>query len=423
MTTGAFCGFDGKLTGEHVFGDWIARLNLTSDRVPHGAGPLNRLGRDLGTYPPFRQTVQDVCGRCNSGWMSGLEAIAQRVLSPLILGRPHVIEPADQAPTTVWVHKSALVAMLVSSDEARADGYGVPPGEYHDLYRARENGHPVPGTQCWIARYEGTRLASARVVPVDVVLDGHDEPDRPMGYLMTILVGQLLLQAVRFATPHLAINVVNVPAMHQIWPILPPVKRSSHRVVTDDDFLDVAGGRRLVSTEPPLSIRSWRPATELSRSRLVDGMVELPTICGDHVVYYPAVLAADSARRRGDTWALLRIRHLVRVRGQLPDPDRSRRCALQGRRTGRRDSIALREPVRTLRRDRGCERPLRVEVGRAVLVRVARARRPLLDAADLESVVEANRRRPRPDRTAPPERCGCSGRRHRRRQGQAGCCR
>ena len=50
--------------------------------------------------------------------MSGLEAIAQRVLSPLILGRPHVIEPADQAPTTVWVHKSALVAMLVSSDEA-----------------------------------------------------------------------------------------------------------------------------------------------------------------------------------------------------------------------------------------------------------------------------------------------------------------
>ena len=296
MTTCAFCGFDGKLTGEHVFGDWIARLSLTSDRIPHGAGPLNRLGRDLGTRPPFRQAVQDVCGRCNSGWMSGLEAIAQRVLSPLILGRPHVVEPADQAPITAWVHKSALVAMLVSSDEARADGYGVPPGEYHDLYRASENGYPLPGTQCWIARYEGTRLASARVVPVAVALGDHDEPDRPSGYLMTIVVGQLLLQAVRFTTPHLAINVVSAPAMHQIWPIVPPVRRSSNRVVTDDEFFDVAGGRRLVSSEPPLSIRSWTPATELSPSRLVGGMVELPTICGDHVVYYPAVLAAAAMR-------------------------------------------------------------------------------------------------------------------------------
>ncbi len=242
VTTCAFCGFDGKLTAEHVFADWIARLNLPTDHVPHGAGRLNRLGRDLGTRPPFRQTVQDVCTRCNSGWMSGLEATAQRVLSPLILGQPHVIEPADQASTAVWVHKTALVAMLVSSDEARAEGYGVPPSEYHDIYRARENGHPLPGTQCWIARYEGTRLASARVVPVAVVLNDHDEPDRPTGYLMTILVGQLLLQAVRFTTSGLAINTVNVPAMQQIWPIRSLVERSSNQVVTDDEFLDLAGG-------------------------------------------------------------------------------------------------------------------------------------------------------------------------------------
>jgi hypothetical protein len=288
----------GKLTGEHVFGGWIARLNLTTNYVPHGTGPLNRLGRDLGTRPPFRQMVQDVCSRCNSGWMSGLEATAQHVLSPLILGQLLAIEPADQAPIAVWVHKTALVAMLVSSDEARADGYGVPPGEYHDIYRAPKNGHPLPGTQCWIARYEGTRLASARVVPVTVVLDGQGEPDSPTGYLMTILVGQLLLQAVRFTSPYLAINVANTPAMQQIWPILPPVVSSSSQVVTDDEFLEVADGRQIASSEPPLSIRPLIPATELSRSRLVNGMVELPTICGDHVAYYPAVLAAAATGGR-----------------------------------------------------------------------------------------------------------------------------
>jgi hypothetical protein len=285
VVTCAFCGVDGKLTGEHVLGGWIARLNLTSDHVPHGAGALNRLGRDLGTRPPFRQTVQDVCSRCNSGWMSGLEATAQRVLSSLILGERLTIESADQAPITVWVHKTALVALLVSSDEARADGYGVPAGEYHDIYRARVDGQPPSGTQCWIARYEGARLASARVVPVAVVLDDHGEPDRPTGYLMTILVGQLLLQAIRFTTPSFAINVANAPAMQQIWPILPPVVPSSNQVVTDDEFVDVAGGRRIVSSEPPLWIRPWTPATDLSRSRLVNGMVELPTICGVHVVY------------------------------------------------------------------------------------------------------------------------------------------
>lgn len=66
----------------------------TRTRVLQGAGPLNRIGRELGVRRPFRQTVRDVCGDCNHGWMSRLEVVAQRVLTPFILGQPGQIEAA-----------------------------------------------------------------------------------------------------------------------------------------------------------------------------------------------------------------------------------------------------------------------------------------------------------------------------------------
>ena len=109
---------------------------------------------------------------------------------------------------------------------------------------------------------------------------------------MTILVGQLLLQAVRFTAPS-----PGDQRCQRACDARDLADPSGRRTVVESGrdrhgFLDFAGGRRLVSTEPSLSIRPWTPATEFSRGRLVDGMVELPTICGDHLIYYPALLAA-----------------------------------------------------------------------------------------------------------------------------------
>jgi hypothetical protein len=78
-----FCGAEGRLTGEHVFGDWLSRIGLVSEPVGHAAGPLNRNLRDLGVTPPFQRTVRDVCAQCNNGWLSRLETIAHRVPTPL----------------------------------------------------------------------------------------------------------------------------------------------------------------------------------------------------------------------------------------------------------------------------------------------------------------------------------------------------
>lgn len=158
----AFCDFTGKLSGEHVLGDWLTRIGLDLEPVPHGTGSLNQVGKDLGVRPPFLQKVPDVCGDCHHGWMSRLEVIAQRVLAPFILGEPGEIEVADVGAVAAWIQKTALTAMLVSSEEERAGGYGLPASEYRELYALRNEVQPHPASQFWIGRYEGVRCGSHR---------------------------------------------------------------------------------------------------------------------------------------------------------------------------------------------------------------------------------------------------------------------
>jgi hypothetical protein len=293
--TCAFCGATAKLTGEHVLGDWLSRIGLELDPVAHRTGPLNRIGRDVGVTPPFRRTVRDVCGRCNNGWMSQLEDVAKRVLTPCILGESSRIERADHHAIAAWLEKTALVAMLVSSEHERAAGHGLPPEEYHALYDQRAAIEPLPASQVWIGRYGGEqRLASTWVTPFVLAIEGLPEPELPHGYAMTLVLGDLLLFGVRFTTPSLEVKVMKRHGFAQLWPVASDIAWPTGPAVDDAAFLALAAGKELQVAEHQLSLRPWKPATEISASQLVGSMIELPTICGKHVVYYPAVLAAEA---------------------------------------------------------------------------------------------------------------------------------
>jgi hypothetical protein len=50
--------------------------------------------------------------------------------------------------------------------------------------------------------------------------------------------------------------------------------------------------------ERELTLRPWRPASELDESNMVGSMVELPALCGKHVTYYPAGLVEEALRGR-----------------------------------------------------------------------------------------------------------------------------
>jgi hypothetical protein len=285
------------MTGEHVWGDWLSRIGLDLAPVVHNTGPLNRLGRELGVRPPFRQKVRDVCGDCNHGWMSRLEAVAQRILTPFILGIAGELDTSDLGAVAAWAHKTALTSMLVSSGPERAAGHGVPASEYRALYDLREVTTP-PASQLWIGRYTGLRMASVHVTPVAIRFDGIPEPDLPQGYAMTIVIGQLLIQGIRFTTPTLAVTATNELGLPQIWPPAGPVAWPGGTDVDDTTFLVAAGARTFGSAEPPIQVRPWTPATELPASQAVGRMVGLPTICGKHLVYYPGSLVAEAMHGR-----------------------------------------------------------------------------------------------------------------------------
>ena len=301
--TCVFCAARSVLTREHVFGDWLTRIGLDLDPVAHAAGPLNRTARDLGVVRPFHNRVREVCGQCNGGWMSRLEAAARRVLTPFIRGQPGYMEPADQGAIAAWVQKTALVAMLLSSDEDRARGYGLPSSEYRKLYERRDAEGPLPATEVWIGRYEGKgRIGSIWVVPQIVAIEGEREPDTPQGYAMTIVLGELLLHGIRFTAPELHVDLSTERGLPRLWPRDARISWPQGMPVDDASFLGLSVGKEFRVAEPHVVIRRWDRATDLPDSHSVGSMVELPTICGEHVVYYPEALVEEALRGRSYTF-------------------------------------------------------------------------------------------------------------------------
>jgi hypothetical protein len=289
--TCVFCGASGKLTGEHVFGDWVSRIGLDVPESRFGAGPLNRSARDLGVSYPFARTVRDVCSHCNNGWMSNLESVARRVLTPFILGNPGSISKEDTAAIAAWVQKTALVGMLVSSEDERAAGYGVPQDEYWNLYILQQSGEPLPSSQVWIGHYQGEqRLSSIWVTPMVINIDGHAEPEIPQGYAVTIVLGELLFHGIRFTTPGLYF-AHNAPAgFVAVWPYAAPVAWPSQPLVDDARFVRLSKGLEVVSQLANVSLAPWRPAVDLPHSTFDGSLVRLPTPCGKHFVIYPPEL-------------------------------------------------------------------------------------------------------------------------------------
>jgi hypothetical protein len=295
--TCAFCGKTTSLTGEHVLGKWLSRIGLDLDPVAHVKGPLNRIGQEVGVTPPFTRTVRDVCGPCNNGWMSDLEAVAKRVLTPVILGEPTRLDGADLGAIAAWMQKTTLVAMLISSEDERAAGYGLPSSEYRALYEQRELMEPLPASQFWVAHYTGEqRFASTWVTPLTVTVDGLPEAEVPHAYAMTLVLGQLVLHGLRFTAPSMAVTVTTARDLPQIWPVTGDVAWPSGDVIGDDDFVAMAAGKEFGVAETHLSLRPWTPATELARSELFGTVIELPTICGKHAAHYPARLAQEAVR-------------------------------------------------------------------------------------------------------------------------------
>lgn len=293
--TCVFCGEAGKLTGEHVFGEWLTRLGLPSEATKTHASPHNRLGRNLGATKPFTMTVREVCAPCNNGWMSRLERVSQRALSPLIRGEPGSISNEDVGLVAAWAHKTVLMNMMITPEAARARGDNVFADEYHAVYEARDQSSPVGRTRFWIGRYEGSRLSAAWLTPMTVGLSGEPVPDVPQAYVMTLVIGALVLQGIRFTTPLLEFDLEN-PGFETLWPRNGPVDWPPAASLDDERFLKACDGFYLSPRGLPVRVKPWVPAMDLPRSEMEGDLVRLPALCGKHDLYYPARLMHEGIR-------------------------------------------------------------------------------------------------------------------------------
>lgn len=293
-----FCRSESDLTREHVLPDWLTEIGLDLEPSLHHVGPLNRLPRQW-TAKPFRTTVKMVCAGCNNGWLSQMEGLAKPVIAPLIRGEPRRLPYDDQALIAAWTCKTALVSLLISSDEARLSGYGVPASEYAALYAERDRIEPLPYSQYWIGAYNGAgRGASIWVTPFVIeVIDASSPPDIPSGYAMTLALGKLLVQGVRFTAQALQVELTTEWGFLTIWPpqdTFPWPARGS----ADDETLDRMNQAKtfVVQTEG-VRLSPFKPATELGPNIYEDGnLMRLPLYCGKHEAFYPAALAGETLR-------------------------------------------------------------------------------------------------------------------------------
>ena len=214
-----FCGFEGKLSNEHVFPAWL-RPYLSH---PDGEGTHSRTelrdGKEIlhreRRGNPASWTVKSVCRDCNHGWMSTLEESAKPRLLPMIQGHGRTLNNSAQALVASWGVKTALVAGSKFPPQ-------IPLAFYGDF---REAGAPVEQTRVWLGHAPHLEAHTMDWRPMRTHRDDENPPYEPNGFQAVLSVGHLVVFVVawrgRKPPLHKVFDVFEF-ALVKIWPTHPP---------------------------------------------------------------------------------------------------------------------------------------------------------------------------------------------------------
>lgn len=288
--TCAFCGAAGPLTKEHLLPAWLGRIGLPDDLMTHTTGRLNRSPENRGASPPFVRTVSDVCGACNGGWMCALDAAAKIAFADPVRGLPTTMDAALRGAVAAWFQKICLVNMLATPDAST-----VQETELGSEMRAlRETGSlsmPLPQTTLWIGRHNGERFWSVCLTPMVAGVAGLPLAETPNAYVMTVVIGELLLHGIRFTTPLLAFDVAPSHGLVQLWPGTGPVTWPCGTPANDATVTALQVGRSLRPTDARFTLGGWKPAVDLPDQEIDGEWIQIQTPCGKHFARYPLPIA------------------------------------------------------------------------------------------------------------------------------------
>jgi hypothetical protein len=191
----AFCGrSDLKLTGEHLFAEWVYKLFHESEITIYDEETIRPLRSWKRKWTPNSrggEKTNQVCGDCNHGWMSRIEEAARPVLTPMIEGRATDLSEQDQLTIVSWLTKTAFVLELTRSKES--------PIVFDDTHRShfRQSLAPPPTSYIWLGATTSPRTASFNSNHPQMHTQRSDTPGRTVtyqGFVATITVGHFLGQ-------------------------------------------------------------------------------------------------------------------------------------------------------------------------------------------------------------------------------------
>lgn len=140
-----FCD-DRADSNEDVWPKWVLRLLRKSDteRVPMRTRRIHEEPREYMTADTALK-VGNVCGRCNSGWMSQLENGIMPIFSPMVMGTSVSLTASQQTQIAVWLTKTAMMYDSMDKGEVFYDGL--------DRQHFRKSVSPLSDTYAWLGYY------------------------------------------------------------------------------------------------------------------------------------------------------------------------------------------------------------------------------------------------------------------------------
>ena len=194
------------MTREHVWPRWLSAL--ISDPEDHFFSTRDtEEGKWEWRGGRIDVTVKRVCGTCNSGWMSSLEATARPLLTRMIGGDVLVLDETQQRLVATWAVKTALMFDLMSRERLFPDEY------FEAFFKAQV---PVPGTVVRLGGYYEDRWSTR--FQRDVLSRKGDDI-----VLTTMQFHAMVLQTVLDVPMDPSfVNLKTIPAgvIVRIWPVL-----------------------------------------------------------------------------------------------------------------------------------------------------------------------------------------------------------
>jgi hypothetical protein len=240
-----FCGGPG-VTKQHVWPRWAKRV--LPDEPSHHSH--TRVYGDHTTNPPsvevhspqlrqgsmWSRQIRNVCGTCNGGWMSRLEARVKPSLGMMMLGGDRALSASETKDLSAWVCMTAIMAEFI--DERTL---AVPVIHRQIL---RETQEPPNGWYIWIAQYSGSEWENHYRhfgLGVPMVPIFHGEP-KMNTMVTTFTMGSVMMHA--FAS-------------------------SVHGLITLDDESSLRWGLRRIWPEPG-SLENWKTGVVVDDSDASD---------------------------------------------------------------------------------------------------------------------------------------------------------